>query len=91
MIIWGGGGAARHACGILVSQPGTELVPTAAAAQSLNHWTAREVPRIPIFNLMYKSLSSPKFKEFTYIIFLVLQFCLSHLKHQSVGTDLYTV
>ena len=40
---------------------------------------------------MYKSLSSPKFKEFTYIIFLVLQVCLSHLRHQSVGTDLYPV
>ena len=27
-------------------QPGTELVPPAAEAQSLNHWTAREVLEI---------------------------------------------
>ena len=34
------------ACGILASQPGTELVTPAlgAQAQSLNHWTTREVP-----------------------------------------------
>ena len=74
MIIWQGwGGGERHAaCGILVSQPVIELVPPAAVAQSLNHWTAREVPKIHNFNQMYKSLSSVKFKEFTYIIFLVL-------------------
>ena len=32
------------ACGILVPQPGTESVPPAKELQSLNHWTAREVP-----------------------------------------------
>ena len=31
------------ACGILVPQPGIEPVPPAVEAQSLNHWTAREV------------------------------------------------
>ena len=31
------------ACGILVSQPGTEPMPPAVEAQSLNHWIAREV------------------------------------------------
>ena len=31
------------ACGILVSQPGIEIVPPALEAQSLNHWTTREV------------------------------------------------
>ena len=37
----------RHAaCGILVPQPGIEPFPPPAAveAQSINHWTAREVP-----------------------------------------------
>ena len=33
------------ACGILVPQPGFEPAPPALEAQSLNHWTAREVPR----------------------------------------------
>ena len=34
----------RHrACGILVPQPGIEPAPPAVEAQSLNHWTAREV------------------------------------------------
>ena len=32
------------ACGILVPQPGIEPVPPALEVQSLNHWTAREVP-----------------------------------------------
>ena len=32
------------ACGILVPQPGTEPKSPAVEAQSLNHWTSREVP-----------------------------------------------
>ena len=31
-------------CGILVSQPGIEPVPPVLGAQSLEHWTPREVP-----------------------------------------------
>lgn len=31
-------------CGILVSWPGIEPLPAAAEAQSLNHWTPRDVP-----------------------------------------------
>ena len=31
------------ACRILVPQPGIEPLPLAVEAQSLNHWTAREV------------------------------------------------
>ena len=34
------------ACGILVPQPGVEPGPSAVRAWSLNHWTAREFPRI---------------------------------------------
>ena len=33
------------ACGILVPQAGTEPVPPAVEAQSLNHWTTREVQK----------------------------------------------
>lgn len=33
------------ACGILVSWPGIERVPSAVEAQNPHHWTAREVPR----------------------------------------------
>ena len=32
------------ACGILVSQPGTEPAPPELEAQSLNHWTTTEFP-----------------------------------------------
>ena len=42
----------RKACGILVPWPGIEPVPwhsLAVKAQSPNHWTAREFPRIHIF------------------------------------------
>ena len=34
-------------CGILVPQPGIKPVPPALKMQSLNHWTSREVPKIP--------------------------------------------
>ena len=34
----------RVACGILVPGPGIEPAPPALEAQSLHHWTAREVP-----------------------------------------------
>ena len=33
-------------CGILVPWPGIKLVPLALGAQSLNHWTTREIPSI---------------------------------------------
>ena len=33
------------AYGTLVPQPGIELMPPALEAWSLNHWTAREVPK----------------------------------------------
>ena len=36
------------ACGILVPWPGIEPVAPAVEAQSPNHWTAREVPRVDI-------------------------------------------
>ena len=36
-------------CGILVSRPGVESGPPALGAWSLNHWTAREVPKLLIF------------------------------------------
>ena len=32
------------ACGILVPQSGIKLLPAVVEAQSLNPWTAREVP-----------------------------------------------
>ena len=34
------------ACRMLVSRSGIELVPLAVEVQSLNHWTAREVPGV---------------------------------------------
>ena len=37
------------ACGILVLRPGLEPAPPAEEAQSLNHWTTREVPKPPTF------------------------------------------
>ena len=32
------------ACGNLVPQPGFEPIPPAVEAQSLSHWTSREIP-----------------------------------------------
>ena len=39
-------------CGVLVSQPGIEPMPPAVEAQSLNHWTAREVPTVTSFRML---------------------------------------
>ena len=39
------------ACGILIPQPGTELVPPTAGAWNSNHWTTREFPHDPPFSL----------------------------------------
>ena len=37
------------ACGILVPWPGSKPVPSAIEARSLNHWTAREIPKFHSF------------------------------------------
>ena len=34
------------ACGILVPQPGIKPVPPSVEPRSLNHWIAREVPKV---------------------------------------------
>ena len=51
-------------CGILlitVLQPGTEPFPSALGAQSLNHWTAREVPMFDIYTHLSFSILIPLF------------------------------
>ena len=40
--------ALPQACSILVLQPGIEPEPPTLEAQSLNHWTAREFPKVTI-------------------------------------------
>ena len=42
------------ACGILVPWPRIEPLPFGVEVQSLNHWTAREVPQIYIFKKLLK-------------------------------------
>ena len=42
------------ACGILVPRPGIEPSPPALEAQSVNHWTAREVPIFHFLTLLYE-------------------------------------
>ena len=44
----------RTACGILVRWPGIEPTPPALGAQSLSHWTAREVPKLTFLDSTYK-------------------------------------
>ena len=40
-----------QACGISVPRPGIEPVPPAVEAQTLNHWTAREVPNVTVLEV----------------------------------------
>ena len=44
----------HSACGILVSLPGIEPMPTSVEAVSLNHWVAREVPLYGLFFFFFK-------------------------------------
>ena len=46
-LFWGAGGL-DTACGILVPRPGIRPIPPALEAQSLNHWTAREIPILTV-------------------------------------------
>ena len=39
----------RAACGILLPLPGIEPLSTILEAQSLNHWTAGDVPTVCLF------------------------------------------
>ena len=45
-------GHTHAACGILVPWSGIEPVPTVLSAQTLNHWTTREVPVKPLLLLL---------------------------------------
>ena len=51
------------ACGILVPRPGIEPVPPALGAQSLNHWTTREVPLYWLFITKHYLVFVTKFKD----------------------------
>ena len=44
------------ACGILAPQPGIEPTPAALEAQSLHHWTTREVPGISLLKSLLNLL-----------------------------------
>ena len=46
------------AYGILIPQPGFEPIPPAVEVRSLNHWTAREVPKNGFNKLMNLSNTS---------------------------------
>ena len=46
------------ACRILLSQLGVESAPPVVEAQSLNHWTTREFPRINTIKLYFYTSAS---------------------------------
>ena len=48
----------REACGILVSRPEIELMPSAVKAWSPNHWTAQEFP-VRCFSLLFAFQIAP--------------------------------
>ena len=49
-------GCAMWHVGIIVPQPGIEPMPPAVEAWSLNHWTAREVPKFFYFLIPFNSI-----------------------------------
>ena len=58
------------ACRILVPQPGIKPMPPAMEAQSLNHWTTRDVPNMAYFKYLDHRLFTSKFHR--YCIFKAL-------------------
>ena len=70
------------ACGILVPTPGIKAVPPAVEAQSLNHWTAREVPLESNFKILFcikTSLIYYYFSLFFFVIYLFIYLFLAVL------------
>ena len=60
---------ATAASGVLVPCPEIELTPSALEVQSLNHWTAREVPK-------HSFLMQPIFAELNELSHILLAFYL---------------
>ena len=52
------------ACGILAPWPGIEPMPPAVEERSPNHWTAKEVPVMAFFNLLFNVILSKEKSEF---------------------------
>ena len=63
LIFW----LSHMACGILVSQPGVERELPALEAWSLNHWNAREVPRL-LFKISFKMCQNIFFSEDLFVL-----------------------
>ena len=72
----------HEACKILVPLPGIELVPLALEAQSLNHWTAREIQNIvwtwfssdsSSHKCLLKRVSKPQFLRFKACLIIFMQ------------------
>ena len=71
------------ACGILVPLPGIDPAPPAMEAQSLNHWTAREVPpSMYLLNLEFVLFMSQKKNS------LLISLSLFSLCRSLIGYDL---
>ena len=69
------------ACGISVPPPGIELVPPVVEAQSLNHWTVREVPALTLrLPECYKDIRETKDRD---------NFCISPMITLSLFYRLY--
>ena len=69
------GGLCCVGCGILVPRPGFEPGPLAVKAQSPNHWTSREVPKIHLLTTMkMHALRPPQTQN------KVIQYCSLYIR-----------
>ena len=78
-------------CRLSVPQPGIELMPPAVEAQSLNHWTAKEIP--PVFdstNVYSCKLIQSIFQLIIFVLKLFLPL-LTSLVAQTVKASAYNV
>ena len=75
------------ACGILFLWPGIELVPPTLEVWSLNHWTAREVPKNDFFFFFYfgvvlshKCNGTSSWGRWLALVFLLYECCAKLLQ-----------
>jgi len=59
------------ACGLLVPQPGIELMPPALKVWSLNHWTTLEVVYLFVYNCPNRACMQLFFLCYSFYVFVV--------------------
>ena len=72
----------------LVPWPGIEPRPPALGAQSLSHWTTREVPKSNFWWMGKPCFLLDKYQDFFVCLFLAIRICSSRRETDTISEDL---